>query len=67
MKNQERKALVIPKLNDGSKVTFTVQLEGEMDWNLYFAGKHFAGDGGLFDLQVQAPSKLCLGGVNAFP
>lgn len=49
MNHKERKNRIIPKLPDGSKITFTVQLEGEMDWNLYFSGKHFAGDGGLFD------------------
>lgn len=49
MNHKERKNRIIPKLPDGSKVTFMVQLEAEMDWNACFAGKNFAGDGGLFD------------------
>ena len=66
MKNQERKTLIIPKLNDGSKVTFTVQLEGEMDWNLYFAGKHFAGDGGFFDPYNKLEKKSFREALQAF-
>lgn len=66
MKNQERKVRIIPKLNDGSKVTFTVQLEGEMDWNLYFAGKHFAGDGGLFDPYNKLEKKSFREALQAF-
>lgn len=46
----ERAVRVIPTVPDGkSKITFTVQLEAEMDWNACLAGKHFAGDGGIFD------------------
>jgi len=43
------KVRTIPSLPLSSKVTFTVTLKGEMDWNQYFAGRYVAGEGGLFD------------------
>ena len=47
------KVRTIPSLPLSSKVTFTVTLKGEMDWNQYFAGKYNSGDGGLFDPAIK--------------
>ena len=51
------KVRTIPSLPLSSKVTFTVTLKGEMDWNQYFAGKYNPGDGGLFDPVFEYMSK----------
>lgn len=49
MAKSTRKSISVPKLDSGTNVTFTVQLEGEMNWNECFAGTYVAGEGGLFD------------------